>query len=99
MKNPNCHKCTHRESVPGDTHSCCNHPYVKDNALAELACLMGVIAEKFFGGCEGGIFSPLNIEGDRHGIKQGWFNWPINFDPIWLKNCDGFEEKKNDIEK
>jgi hypothetical protein len=31
---------------------------------------------------------------DQHGKKNGWFNYPWNFDPIWLKTCDGFEPKK-----
>jgi len=25
---------------------------------------------------------PLRIKGDKHGISKGWFNWPINFDPV-----------------
>jgi hypothetical protein len=29
-----------------------------------------------------------------HGICNGWFIWPINFDPVWLENCDGFESKE-----
>lgn len=33
------------------------------------------------------------VEGSPHGIKNGWFYWPFNFDPIWLKSCDSFEEK------
>jgi len=94
MKNPNCHKCIHRRNIPGDTHSQCKHPFVKENPLAELACLMSVSIEANFGGCEGGIFAPLNIQANARGIKMGWFSWPMNFDPAWLENCDGYEEKK-----
>jgi hypothetical protein len=36
----------------------------------------------------------LNISGDIHGIKHGWFNWPWNFDPVWLLSCNGFEDAK-----
>ena len=36
----------------------------------------------------------LNIKADPHGVKSGWFMWPFNFDPTWLRNCDGFEEEK-----
>lgn len=36
-------------------------------------------------------FDKLNIQGATHGIVNGWFFWPINFDPVWLQNCDGFE--------
>ena len=34
-----------------------------------------------------------HVTGDPHGVKMGWFFWPYNFDPLWLKTCDGFEEK------
>lgn len=33
------------------------------------------------------------VEGNPHGIGSGWFHWPINFDPVWLEECDGFEKK------
>ena len=33
------------------------------------------------------------VKGDRHGIKNGWFFWPINFDPVWLESCNSFETK------
>lgn len=34
-----------------------------------------------------------NISGELYGMQQGWFNWPINFDPVWLTACDGFSDK------
>ena len=33
------------------------------------------------------------VQGSQHGIKNGWFGWPFNFDPIWLVSCDGFTAK------
>lgn len=30
--------------------------------------------------------------GDEYGVNSGWFFHPFNFDPIWLKYCDGYEE-------
>jgi hypothetical protein len=32
-------------------------------------------------------------EGDPCGKRNGWFSWPWNYDPIWLKSCDGFVAK------
>ena len=29
--------------------------------------------------------------GKEHGRNKGWFLWPLNFDPVWLVSCDGFE--------
>ena len=47
------------------------------------------------GGCHTRCLNPdPEMTGDEHGIKNGWFNFPWNFDPIWLENCDGYEEKK-----
>jgi len=34
----------------------------------------------------------LGIQGSPHGIRNGWFMWPFNFDPVWLQNCNGFSE-------
>ena len=36
------------------------------------------------------------VEGNLHGIKHGWFMWPLNFDPTWLISCDGFSDKPED---
>ncbi len=35
----------------------------------------------------------LHIEYDERGWVGGWFNWPYDFDPVWLDRCDGFEPK------
>ena len=37
-----------------------------------------------------------NVEGNPHGIKSGWFYWPVNFDPVWLVACDGFSTSEED---
>ena len=93
-KKPNCYKCKHRGSIPGDAHSCCNHPAAeKDkNPFGEVMAIfasVGRTAPMSIPACK-----ELNIRGNKHGIEKGWFNWPYNFDPVWLENCDGFE---NDI--
>jgi len=36
----------------------------------------------------------INVKGNPHGISHGWFNFPFNFDPTWLEECDGFKEKE-----
>lgn len=34
------------------------------------------------------------MTGNPHGIRNGWFAYPVLFDPIWrTKECDNFEEK------
>lgn len=37
-----------------------------------------------------------NVTGHPHGIRSGWFLWPVNFDPVWLQACDGFSDKPED---
>lgn len=36
----------------------------------------------------------MAIRGNPQGIRRGWFNWPFNFDPVWLESCNGFEENE-----
>lgn len=78
-----CLKCKHRGTVPGDAHSCCHHPKLGNEIDRLEQAMMFMMYGK----------SKLQIIGDYHGIRSGWFAWPINFDPAWLENCNGFEEK------
>ncbi len=39
------------------------------------------------------------VQGSDHGKSHGWFAWPINFDPIWLEECDSFEPIKSKVEE
>ena len=90
---PNCYKCRYRRDIPGDCHSSCAHPSVSnlgDNPLEVLFTLLG----KRMPNESHVIGEGLDIKGNPHGIKNGWFCWPFNFDPIWLENCDGYEEIK-----
>lgn len=98
MKNTNnpviCYQCKHRRDLTGDCHSRCAHPKAQahDDPLSNIMAMFASV-----GRTEpqiGVAALELNIEANEHGIRNNWFNWPWNFDPIWLKNCDGFEEKK-----
>ena len=85
MKNPNCHKCVYRKSIPGDAHLECSHPSIENNSLRILLDLMGSKNNV--------SITDLNIKFNPYGIRMGWFNWPMNFDPTWLENCEGYKEK------
>ena len=37
------------------------------------------------------------VIGSLHGYKKGWFDWPYNYDPLWLEYCDGFKEKEKNV--
>ena len=93
MSKPNCYKCVHRGTVPGDAHSSCKHPLNKDSLNDPMLSIFAIFASV-------GRESPmqastgLNVKGNPHGVRKGWFNWPWNFDPVWLETCDGFEAKE-----
>ena len=96
-KQPNCYECVYRGGIPGNAHSKCLHPSVVQLVDTPLFELLGMLGSRRLGDMSQQMKSAyklLNIEGNEHGKKSGWFNWPINFDPIWLISCDGFEEKK-----
>lgn len=82
-----CYTCKYRGGVPGDAHSCCRHPLVKqdDNPFGALGDMLS--------GKNIGAMKQLNIKADATGVRKGWFMWPANFDPVWLLNCDGHAPK------
>ena len=93
MSAPNCYECKHRGNVPGDAHSCCRHPSAQGDLDNPLGALFAILAGvQRVPPTQGASTVKLNITGNDHGIRSGWFNWPWNFDPIWLESCDGFEK-------
>jgi hypothetical protein len=78
---PTCYQCQYRGTVPGDAHSCCKYPGTSTNIF------------DIFNPKNREIAIELKIQANPHGIRSGWFIWPVNFDPAWLENCNGFEAK------
>lgn len=87
---PNCYECKWRGEAPGDAHSCCNHPVLLagDGAIKWL---------EFHTFLTRGRTALFNITADPHGIRNGWFAWPINFDPVWLETCDERDERNEPL--
>lgn len=79
---PDCYQCKHRGVVPGDTHSCCQYPGNETDIF------------KFLSRANVQNTLKLQIRAHPHGIRKGWFMWPVNFDPVWLENCEGFVAKE-----
>ncbi len=94
---PNCYECAYRGRVPGDAHSSCKHPSVADAAGDATMNVMAIFAGVSRGPPMQGK-NDLNIKGNAHGIRNGWFNWPWNFDPTWLERCDGHTAKQPQTE-
>lgn len=92
---PMCYRCIHRGEVPGSAHSSCKHPAlekVKNNPLAEIASIFASVGR---GHAVAIGMEKLNIKANSRGIQGGWFNFPFNFDPVWLENCDGYTPKED----
>src|SRR3989442_13501305 len=100
---PNCYNCIHRREVPGSSHSSCANPATESTRQSAFMKLAGVVGKR--GGPELAGFASafhegperaaaqLNIKAVEHGVRHGWFVWPVNFDPLWLEHCDGFQAK------
>lgn len=89
IKKPNCYECKYRGEVVGSAHSCCNHPKCK-NAGEGLSGILSALS----GGHAPQMKTGLKVKGDEYGIRSGWFNHPLNFDPVWLEKCNGFKKVK-----
>lgn len=91
MTDRKCYDCVHRRELRGSAHSACHHPATAAVHADPTAQMVGVIGRR-----SGVTLLPstaaheLRIEGAVHGIVNGWFIWPVNFDPTWLLNCEGF---------
>jgi len=93
---PDCYSCVHRGSVPGNAHSRCRHPDIApllDDPLMEILSIMGGTRLGNMSMMFESAYKLLGISGNEHGKNNGWFNWPVNFDPTWLESCDGYEKK------
>ncbi len=83
VQKPDCYTCAHRRSLAGDAHSSCV-------ALGPAAFSASVL---FLSGKSELLTSQIHIRGNTHGVRSGWFIWPINFDPVWLEICNMYEVK------
>jgi len=92
---PNCYQCIYRRDLPGDAHSRCAHPLVGEqkDPLGEVMAILASVG-RVSPRIDQKICDQLKIEANYHGIRRGWFNWPFNFDPVWLENCEGFKHKE-----
>lgn len=78
-----CYKCKYQKDLTWSAHSECtyseSHGVDKINAL--WMHMRGLVGD--------------SVVGSEHGIKNGWFMWPVNFDPVWLEKCDFFHDKED----
>lgn len=77
----------------------------KERAAVELAATMAARTNARLTPGERAALTPATIDAmerttgiavEMHelGIQGGWAFWPYNFDPVWLKSCNAFEEER-----
>lgn len=86
-----CLTCQYRGSVPNSRHSSCQHPKVND-ILGDHELLLrymdGIINRHLIPN----FYEDLKVEFAKEAIMEGWASFPFNFDPIWLRQCTGYQE-------
>lgn len=90
MKEKDCYNCKFRGNVSGSAHSCCNviRGTVSDKEKGlELELLLASHQVEMTRGGE-----PI-VKLNKHGIANGWANWPLDFDPTWVESCEFHTEK------
>jgi len=85
VEKPNCYRCRFRKELSGDAHSACGS-YAAD----PIALLIFATGKSEF------MTSKIHVRGNTHGVRSGWFMWPLNFDPTWLEICTGYMPKLED---
>jgi len=95
MKKPNCYKCHWKKDLLGSCNVKCSHPLLLNETADENQFTMimsALLSVRYIPFSLSGN-NPIGVVGDQHGIKNGWFNFPYNYDPVWLIKCQGFREK------
>jgi len=89
-KKPDCYTCKYRGNIPGSYHSSCHHPAFEQLSKDPMAQMLGIFAQVGRIAPIQGVSKEITVKGNKHGIQNGWFNHPFNFDPLWLEECTGF---------
>jgi hypothetical protein len=89
----NCYNCKHRGTVPGSAHSSCT--LVGDQTKQLLLFFQYLKGDRIMlkDKTTEEVIPLLKL--DPHGVKEGWANWPIDFDPVWVSECQAFSLIEN----
>lgn len=93
---PICTNCKYRGTVPNSCHSSCHHPIAQEivgNSDTLLSMMKSLIEDNKLG-YTGSLGLKLKKDYEEYALSNGYFIFPINFDPGWIENCNGFEEAK-----
>jgi len=81
-----CKECPHHElALSSGHHQKCIHPAIEDKQFEILALLMSGKNITITSKDANEEFKMIEL--NAHGVREGWCNWPIDFDPIWVEAC------------
>jgi hypothetical protein len=72
MSDHRCNTCEYAGSIPGNAHTTCNSPVFKTEN-DKFVLFMAIV---------GG--TPVGPRFEYNAFIQGWANWPVDFDPVWM---------------
>lgn len=88
-----CYKCKYRGTVPGSAHSSCTVIRSTQEEKAEMLELLIAGGQLVLTDQDD---NPI-VKLDEYGIKSGWANWPLDFDPTWVDSCGFFKDKEEPV--
>ena len=88
--------CVHEEDLPYNSHIKCVHPKVMEKIGEILGESISALAGDGDIEVLPALMKEMGVKGHPTGIRNSWFLWPVNFDPVWLVSCDCFEERKEE---
>lgn len=84
-----CYNCKFRGNLPGSAHSRCN--VISSSGDDKSDTLEMLIVSGLYSITNKNTGEPI-VKLNNYGVKNGWADWPINFDPVWVESCEFFNE-------
>ena len=103
-KKNDCHTCPYREQLSFTHHSKCNiigSTVPIDAAEKEMLDIQIsiLVTTGVLQNIKSTEDNSVLLSFDPNGINNGWCNWPINFDPIWVDCRFDIGKGKEETEK
>ena len=94
----NCRDCKYWKTVLGSAHISCDCPRARAFTNDPAIQMLGIMSKRLDVQTLLAFMLVAKLSGvelNHHGVEHGWACWPISFDPIWIENCENFEEKRD----
>lgn len=88
---PDCYQCKYRQNIPGDCHSSCNAPVVSQETKIKVMLMVT-------NGLDQIVTDVTGLSFEKYAISNGWCNFPLNYDPIWVSGDCKLKKLSEDLE-